>query len=106
LNNITHIDSHLKRRDIFFYPPGVRSLVEIIGMPKPGEAYGYSLGRRKKGVEIFLFFDGGLRLNISIQLKHYPKTFKKARLYMLDVQRRFNLNLDELDCKGNLMGEK
>jgi len=96
MSNITHIDSHPKRRDSILYPESVKRKFEALGVPEPGEAYGYSLGRRKGGVEIFMFFHGGFSLNISIQLSHYPRNFKEARLYMRDVQERFSLNLKEI----------
>ena len=96
MSDITHIDSHQKRRYDFLFPVKVRRIFDTLDMPNPDNAYGYNLKRRNKRVEIFILFHSESGSVTSVQLNYRALTFKEARLYIHDLQERFLLNLKEI----------
>lgn len=94
---VSHIDSHPKRGAHAIIPAAALHVMNTIGLPQIGEAYGYSLRRRKFGAEIFLHYGGGFSLNLNIAMKHTPANFKEARQYAKEIAERFGVNLVEVD---------
>ena len=59
----------------------------------------FALRRRRRGAEVWLISDTGLRVNLSMRLDEYPRDFAAARVWVRQLEIRHGLHLDEEPSK-------